>query len=87
MKQAEDGLKWAETCSCWIYVHFVHKLCCVLTANYTLLHYTQTRGYNCACIIWKHFNPCNQCFWCSRFCVNVRVWKRCWINRRVLTEV
>jgi hypothetical protein len=36
-KQPEDGLKWAETCSCEMYVHFVHKLCCVLTANYTLL--------------------------------------------------
>ena len=27
----------AETCSCGIYVHFVHKFCCVLTVNYTLL--------------------------------------------------
>ena len=36
-KQPEGGLKWAETCSCGIYVHFVHKLCCVLAANCTLL--------------------------------------------------
>jgi len=42
-QEPEDGLKWAETCSCGIYVHFVRKLCCVLTANYTLLliHRTQ----------------------------------------------
>ena len=37
MKQPEDGLKWAETCSCGIYVHFMHKLCFFLTANFTLL--------------------------------------------------
>ena len=35
-KQPEDGLKWAETCSCGIYVHFVHKFCCILTDKYTL---------------------------------------------------
>lgn len=49
--------------------------------------HTLTRGYTCACILWKQFNPCNQCFWCPRFWVNVRVWRRCWINRRVLTKV
>ena len=26
-KEPEDGLKWAETCSCGIYVLYVHKLC------------------------------------------------------------
>ena len=43
-KQPEDGLKWAETCSCGIYVHFVHKLCSVLTANYKLLLIHRTQG-------------------------------------------
>ena len=34
--------------SCGIYVNFVDKLCCVLTANYTLLliHRTQRRCHN-----------------------------------------
>jgi len=43
-KQPEDGLKWAATCSCGIYVHFVHKLCCVLTANYTLYLFIEHNG-------------------------------------------
>ena len=43
-KQPEDGLKWAETCSCGIYVHFVHKLLCVLTANYTLYLFMEHNG-------------------------------------------
>ena len=25
-EQPEDGLKWAETCSCEIFVHIVHKI-------------------------------------------------------------
>ena len=33
----DGSAKWAETCSCEIYVHFVHKLGWVLTANFTLL--------------------------------------------------
>jgi hypothetical protein len=44
MKQPEDGLKWAETCSCGIYVHFVHKLGSVLTANYTLYLFIEHNG-------------------------------------------
>ena len=43
-KQPEDGLKWAETCSCGIYLHFVHKLFCVLTANYKLYLFIEHDG-------------------------------------------
>jgi hypothetical protein len=38
-EQPEDGLKWAETCSCEIHIYCILyilclKLCCVLTDNY-----------------------------------------------------